>query len=420
MQLQRSSNGQLVRLSASSTLGVGGEARIFAIEGAAHLAAKVYHRPAQAHEAKLGAMLANPPSDPMAGQNLVSIAWPIDLLLTPDGSRCVMGFLMPRVREMYPIIDFYHPKTRRQKHPLFNYRYLLRTARNLVGCVNALHARGYVIGDLNESNILAGETALVSLVDTDSFQVPDPNGGQIHRCYVGKPEFTAPELQGTRFASADRLPEHDLFGVAVLIFQLLMEGVHPFAGQYKGRGEPPLLEERIANGLFPYAPDTRAEILPMPTAPRFDLLDSNIRELFLRCFIEGHANPSLRPDTQSWQQALLQAEGALATCPANDQHCYTARLNFCPWCERRTQLRGVDPFPSRGAVRQRSHLQQLPVLPRLASPGPRACDRAIEIAIARVRSLRRERRLFAAALCVLGTLVVGYWSWVVRLLILHQ
>jgi len=368
-------------------------------------------------------MLANPPIDPMASLNLVSIAWPVELLVAPDDSKRAMGFLMPRVREMSPVIDFYHPKTRRQKHPLFSYRYLLRTAQNLAACVNALHTRGYVIGDLNESNILVAETALVSLVDTDSFQVPDPKLGQVHRCCVGKPEFTPPELQSMEFASADRLPAHDLFGLAVLFFQLLMEGVHPFAGLHKVTGEPPSLEKRIADGHFPYASDLQSEVAPMPTAPRFDLLDSDIRALFLRCFVEGHAHPNQRPDAQSWQHALSQAEASLVNCPANDQHCYANRLRFCPWCQRRSLLGGVDPFPTREAVRLRLHLQKPPRPPRLVSPGRNRrnpCDEAIEIAAARAKSMRREGHLLLGALCTVAVLLAVYWIWVVGLIILNH
>src|SRR5439155_19445245 len=130
--------------------------------------------------------------------------------------------LMPRFSGVRPIIDYYHPQTRLKHCPLFNYPYLLHTARNLAVAMRALHQRGYVIGDLNESNILVSDTALVTLIDTDSFQVRDPQSGSVYRCPVGKPEYTPPELQGRSFADCNRQVEHDLFGLAVLIYQLLM------------------------------------------------------------------------------------------------------------------------------------------------------------------------------------------------------
>ena len=59
--------------------------------------------------------------------------------------------------------------------------------------MRALHERGYVVGDVNESNILVNRGALVTLIDTDSFQVRSAE--QVYRCRVGKPEYTPPELQ---------------------------------------------------------------------------------------------------------------------------------------------------------------------------------------------------------------------------------
>lgn len=417
MQLVRASTGQVLRLAASATLGAGGEAKVFAVLDTPELAAKVYHRPTAERAAKLAAMLANPPEDPMASQGHVSIAWPSDLLLSAQGPSQVRGFLMARVREMHPIIDFYHPKTRRHRHPLFNYQYLIRTARNLAACVNALHARGYVVGDLNESNILVGETALVTLVDTDSFQVPDPRNGQVYRCRVGKPEFTPPELQSVSFAWVDRKREHDLFGLAVLLFQLLMEGIHPFAGKHLGRGEPLPLEARVAKGWFPYAPLGRAGTVPMPTAPPFEMLPPTIRDLFIQCFNLGHAQPERRPAAASWQAALLEAELSLTSCAVNPQHRYGKHLRVCPWCERTEMLDGIDPFPSLDSLKRRFFLRGR--LRDRPPPRPVAPEYVAAVAIARaaIRRQRRSRVLRVLGIVIVGALLTLYWIWALTLLL---
>ncbi|MEZ4618073.1 MAG: hypothetical protein R2867_21530 [Caldilineaceae bacterium] len=72
--------------------------------------------------------------------------------------------------------------------------------------------------------------ALVTLVDTDSFQIVDEQEAY-HHCPVGVPEYTPPELQALPLATTVREPHHDAFGLSVLIFQLLMEGYHPFTGR---------------------------------------------------------------------------------------------------------------------------------------------------------------------------------------------
>ena len=368
MRLKRQSTRQPVTLDPASPLGVGGEACIYEVPQDLSLVAKVYHKPADERARKLAAMLDAPPDDPMAAQGHVSIAWPVDLLCSEDGK--IVGFLMPMVAGIGSIFDFYNPGARRKRCPLFDYRYLHRTARNLAAAVRALHQRGYVIGDVNESNILTSDTALVTLVDTDSFQVSDPHSGVVYRCTVGKPEFTPPELQGKSFADIDRAPEHDLFGLAVLIFQLLMEGTHPFAGIFQGEGEPPSYQERISAGHFPYSRGRRVPYRPALTSPPFKILHPALRDLFVRCFKNGRRKPRIRPDAHAWQSALDDAENALVTCSDNDQHCYSDHLKVCPWCERAEQLGGRDPFPSLESVRSGQHLQPVhPVQTPLPSAG---------------------------------------------------
>lgn len=360
MFLRRESTQAILNLADSALLGTGGEARIYSVPNEPDLVAKIYHQPDERYVHKLAAMLAQPPNDPAKAQGHTSIVWPTELLRTLDAKNQVCGFLMERVHRMRCVIDVYHPGTRRRQAPLFNYAYLHRTARNLATAVGALHAGGYVIGDVNESNVLVSETALVTLVDTDSFQVRDPRTGIAFRSPVGKAEFTPPELQGKVFAEIDRHPEHDLFGLAVLLFQLLMEGTHPFAGVYTGPGEPPPIEARILAGHFPYGAGKGAPYRPMPAAPPLGMLTPQLRQLFIRCFIEGFRNPQARPSAHVWQEALRESEAALRACTANSQHLFGQHLAECPWCKRTRQLGGRDPFPSLVAIKQGQHLQRLP------------------------------------------------------------
>ena len=356
MQLIAKSKGNLLSLDPNAIVGVGGEAKVFSLSQHPHLVAKVYHKPTKSHAKKLDIMLANPPGDPMANQGHISIAWPVDLLQSKNQE--VVGFLMPSVKDMNSILNFYNPQIRHQKCPLVDYQYLHRTARNLATAVGALHKRGYVIGDLNESNILVSDTSRVTMVDTDSFQVTDPQSGQIYRCPVGKPEFTPPELQGVSFADIDRQPQHDLFGLSVLLFQLLMEGFHPFTGIYNGQGDPPPIEKRIAQGHFPYSKKWRIPYDPSPIAPDIDILHPDLKWLFFRCFEAGYKKPKRRPDADAWINALKKAEDALVECAQNEQHVYGKHLRSCPWCERAARLNGKDPFPSVLAIQQGKHLQK--------------------------------------------------------------
>jgi formylglycine-generating enzyme required for sulfatase activity len=379
MLLYRKSNGEQAVLAEGSCLGVGGEAGIFLVTSDPLLVAKIYHRPTDQYMRKLEVMLANPPTDPTAGQGHISIAWPTDLLNADSPAGRCAGFLMPRVTDMLRIMDFFNPRTRRTKSPLFSYLYLHRTARNLAASFHALHEKGYVVGDVNESNILVKETAMVTLVDTDSFQIPDRAAGVVYRCPVGKPEYTPRELHGRPFDREDRLPEHDRFGLAVLLFQLLMEGTHPFDGVYRGRGEAPSIMTRIAAGHFPFAKEWLGQFAPPASAPEFEILHPRLRELFLRCFCEGHEAPRQRPSAAEWRDALIDTEGELATCNVNEQHRYGRHLAACPWCDRIARLGCLDPFPSPQAVQHGLHLEPAaPVQAPLPSPTKLAPDQPRE------------------------------------------
>ncbi|GIW78207.1 MAG: hypothetical protein KatS3mg105_0014 [Gemmatales bacterium] len=337
VQLEASS----VKLLLDQKLGTGGEAEIYAVANEERLAAKIYHRPNADRADKLAAMLADPPDDPMAAAGHVSIAWPTARLLSVETSE-VIGYLMPRIDEARLIHELYNPRSRQRICPLFHYGYLLRTARNLAAAVRALHERGYVIGDLNESNVLVTTQALVTLVDTDSFQVR--RNGRVHRCPVGKAEYTPPELQGARFADVDRGPEHDVFALAVLIFQLLMQGTHPFAGVFSGHGEPAPIGRRIQAGHWPFSHKKKSPYHPNPHAPAWGVLPVAVQELMWACFEEGHVDPSRRPSAVAWQRALQESEQSLVSCHVNPQHLFHKGLDGCPWCDiaRRT---GRDPFP---------------------------------------------------------------------------
>ncbi len=166
----------------------------------------------------------------------------------------------------------------------------------------------------------------------------------MYRCLVGKPEYTAPELQGKSYADVDRSPETDCFGLAVLLFQLLMEGTHPYQAKGKLVDDAPSSQTKIIKGLFPYTMRTR-DIAPPDHAPPFAILSPELRALFARCFAEGHLRPDLRPKASEWLQVLQNYWSSLKECTANGNHLFSPHLKFCPWCERYAKT-GKDAFPS--------------------------------------------------------------------------
>ena len=323
-------------------LGRGGEASIYTVPGRPDLAAKIYHNPTDEYAGKLAAMLAAPPE---RGQH-VAIAWPIARLCESGDEGRVVGYLMPRIERAHLLWEIYNPGVRREICPDFHHGSLLRTARNLAAVVRTLHECGYVLGDLNESNVLVTPQAQVTLIDVDSYQTPGAE--RLYRCRVGRPEYTPAELQGAAFAEVDRLPQHDAFALAVLIFQLLMQGVHPFAGTCPDRGDPDSIAARITAGSWPYTLAQPGPIQPSPHAPPWFVLPPSVQELLRRCFEDARTEPDLRPSAAQWQHALEEAEHELTTCSRSVRHVYHRGLDICPWCALARQ-QGRDPFaPAEG------------------------------------------------------------------------
>ena len=351
-------------------IGRGGEATIYKLEGQSGVLAKIYeNQPNSEYARKLLWMRDHPPNDPTASQQHASLAWPIDLVYSNGGQ--LAGYLMPYIERAVTLLDVFNPRQRAQILPEFNRRYLHRAARNLAAAIGALHARGYVVGDINESNILVTPRALVTMIDTDSFQVREPSrtGALVYTCPVARQEYTPPELQGKSLKNTERSPEQDAFGLGVLIYQMLMDGNHPFRARWLGLGEPPPIEERIRKGCFPYRNPPICPVAPAPNTPSLDILHPAVTGLILRCFIGGHRSPQNRPSPGEWEQAISEAENALIMCP--NGHYYSNHLSDCPICNPRSpgQQLPLPAVPARRIVRKPLDRLDLSKLPPRPSPG---------------------------------------------------
>lgn len=352
MPLVLLSNNQVLHLDKSLIFAKGGESIVYLHPSDSSLLVKIYRRPSHQRADKLLLMLNNKP-DYSEQQGHIAISWPIDLLLDSDQDDLAIGFLTQKIQHSHSSINFYSPKLRLKKFPLFNYLYLHRAAYNLAAILDLLHQSDYVVGDLNQSNILIDRSALVSLIDVDSFQLKDFK--KIYRCPVGTPEFTPPELQGLNFQNVDRVPEHDLFGLGVFIFLLLMQGMHPFSGNvFNKNDESTTIEARIKNGYFIYSQKDMPYRLSELVLPA-EIIDPPLFELFSACFEDGHHNPKVRPKPATWMRMLEKAITSLTVCENNPQHYFGKHLKNCPWCSRINNLGIPDLFPASDEIRKISN-----------------------------------------------------------------
>ncbi|MEI6381423.1 MAG: hypothetical protein WCO81_11165, partial [Cyanobacteriota bacterium ELA615] len=303
--------------------------------------AKVYNLATSERADKLSLMVVNKPSDPNDYKNHISFAWP-QSLLTDDAGQ-IVGFLMPQVVGGRELIDIYSPRLRKKQGLEVDWRFLHVVSTNITQIVWAIHNKGYIIGDIKPQNILVNNKALPSIIDTDSFQVIDPQNGRIHHCLVGSQGFTPPELLGEDLSTTKQTTYHDRFRLGVILYFLLF-GTHPFGGKWTGAGDSPQQDDLIKNGWWPYAKNS--PIQPGPSTISLDIVDSQIKQYFLKCFNDGYDNPALRPSAEDWYYVLRRSTEDLVDCPDVTTHIYRAGYQSCNWCERKATL-GVDIFPGK-------------------------------------------------------------------------
>ncbi|MCW2930496.1 MAG: hypothetical protein JWM19_1458 [Actinomycetia bacterium] len=345
------------RVTVGRPLAGGGEGIIFEVTTPPDMVLKTYRPEILAkvpslHE-KLQALVAHPPAEwREAASGHVTLAWPSQVVL--HNGRFT-GFLMPAVdtASSVEVHRVANPSDRRAATGKtawmrgFTWQYLVHTAANLAHATSVLHKSGAVIGDFNERNILVTSQARVTLIDCDSMQFTAP-GGEPFFCGVGRPEFTPPELLNADWARTFRHPSSDLFALAIHLYQLLMEGEHPFRGVWSGPGEKPPVPQLALDGIW--AHQRRGPLRPRPAAPDFGLLPRAVQEMFRQAFEDGATSPARRPSAAAWNQALTGVAASLRQCAASPAHFYPPHSRGCPWCRRSATGPTAPTLPQGGTL----------------------------------------------------------------------
>lgn len=320
-------------LGLGQRVGKGGEGEVFEVVGKPDQVIKLYGtsiRPQR--EEKVRAMVAG-----LLAAKTDLIAFPKEVAFDQAGR--FVGFLMRFVRGYRPIHELYSPKSRKQRYPQADYRFLVRAALNVARAVGKVHETGCVIGDLNHSGVLVSANSTIALIDADSFQFSA--NGKHYPCVVGVPEFTPPELHGVKLSTVKRTVAHDNFGLAVLIFHLLAMGRHPYAGRYAGADIG--LGEAIEQNRFAFSllrkNETRTS--PPPASVTLEDFADDIKNAFESAF---GLDPAERPSAADWVGLLKQLEGSLSKCSSTPTHYFPSKAKTCVWC-RLSAESGVDMFP---------------------------------------------------------------------------
>ena len=298
----------------------GASGKIYLVEGRPESVVKIFHNTEKSatNRQKLQAMLLNKPNfQPVEsnGVEYIQIAWP-EALLDDEKGFCV-GYMMPLINMDKAVsLDHLMQKAIRKKlHLSEKYAYRIFAAYNVASMVTALHKCGHYIIDLKPSNLYVyKENMLVAVVDCDGFSIKGENT-RYPAEFVSE-EYIYPE--GMKQTCADMGEEQDKFALAVIIFRLLNNGIHPFSGTPKNPNADMLtIQTRIEQYHYAYGlwPDTYQYPHPYSIHEYFN---KETLELFERAFTKD----CKRPTAYEWQEHLWKLMHGLKQCKNNPNHVY--------------------------------------------------------------------------------------------------
>ncbi|MDS7877495.1 DNA-binding protein [Klebsiella pasteurii] len=360
----------------------GGAGSVYFLADDPDRVAKIYHPHTDTgyYQRKLGAMLAQRPEIPAPTEDeaIVQLAWPDYLLF--DERRRVVGFVMPvldtqRTIELEYILQARQAKAQNLPEGIGA---KVSLACNLATLVSALHARQHRVIDMKPINLRFYRDSLyIALLDCDGFSIQ----GVGERFPAGQftADYLAPEFQRIGQVPGEQEEAQDRFSLAVIIFQLLNHGIHPYSGRSQTTKVPDDLPGRIGADCYAYGINAAKNIAPVP-ASTHHLLPLELRKLFDRAFSDS---ASRRPSADEWAQVLrpyaLRSTQKIILCSQKHQH--FAGMP-CLVCAREKQLtEGVKQAklhkrtqtirPRPAPVKRQPHAASAAAVPRQpAVPGP--------------------------------------------------
>lgn len=282
---------QRVDLSVNDKIGEGATAIIYKVVFQNKIwAAKIYKNDVIVNKAKIQAMLDNQPHDMFAtldGEEIVQYAWVRYAL--KDTNRNIVGFLMPFIShdETYSFDTFFDPvlsKRLEAKELALSLR--IQLAINLCELIKGLHSNKNYFVDIKPQNIrVYKKNHRVVLLDCDGYSINNPEGNPPRfKAELISSDYIAPEVIIKKLKPSDLGLQQDLYGLAVILFQLLNRGTHPFQGVVSDDGiTASTNDERASLGLYAYGLDKSNRVSPRPQSLH-NLFLNETRALFDKSF----------------------------------------------------------------------------------------------------------------------------------------
>jgi len=327
-------------------------------EPAATYAIKIYNQDRTIDVEKISAMLEKSPLDgykasPLDDSNL--LCWPIALV--KDKHDSPRGILMPLVKKgPYVPLDYYYDsvlskKLKSSDETALSFR--LEIALNLSKVVDQLHSQGHHFIDFKPQNIWVSQsTHKIVFLDCDGFSICGLNGERYPADLIST-DYISPEAFSGSLKPRDLGEQQDLYALAVIIFQLINYGAHPFQGVVVDPSiEAATNDEKAYKGLYPNGVIENSQIQPRP-ASTHKLNHRSLRKLFDKAFTSTD-----RPNASQWSKTIqeLLEQKSVVRCrdyPSDPSHMRFRALD-CPECYR--QKAKLTVKDGRYRIRERARL----------------------------------------------------------------
>ncbi|MGL5252443.1 MAG: hypothetical protein ACRC7U_04795 [Moraxella sp.] len=282
------------------------------------LVAKIFKHPHDNKNpslSKLQTMIERPPQhvyQVIGGVGYTQFAW-VQYLIMDDRGQLI-GYAMPELDfdRSISLNPFIYP---REAERLTDYQkslnYRVQLCANISALMADLHAHGHAFIDFKEQNIrLMPEPNtgrdddykgfIVGFIDCDSYRITRADG-KVYPSPVISPEMTSPEYHLHKdIALLDE--KHDRFVLAIELFKILNNGIHPFyfiplsdrLKNLANRDTDHFIKER----LYAYGLVAHGEIAPLK-ASIHHCFDETTRAMFDQAFLSH--NPEDRPSAQAWE-----------------------------------------------------------------------------------------------------------------------
>jgi serine/threonine protein kinase len=286
-------NNQVERfeLSKEEQIGEGATALVYKVNYKKQTwAAKIFKDGQKINSSKLQAMLVCQPNDltiNIEGKDFIQYAWVKYIIKNRSGK--VVGFMMPYVDhdETYSLDTFYDPVLSKRIKPFESALTLrIQLAINLCELIENLHNNQHYFIDIKPQNIkVYRKNHKVVLLDCDGYSINNFNGfPQRFEADLISTDYIAPEVTRGNLKPSSLGLQQDLYGLAVILFQLLNRGTHPFQGVTTDKNiSASTNDERASLGLYAYGLKENSKVKPRTQSIHNLFLDET-RVLFDKSF----------------------------------------------------------------------------------------------------------------------------------------